>query len=71
MSDINGGFRILKPKKMGMTMSISFLGYETVKIENIDTISHPITITMKESICCIGCPNPNRIYLDFFSIIAV
>jgi len=48
MSDLNGDFRILKPTEKGVTMTISFIGFETVKIENIDTIFHPLTIIMKE-----------------------
>lgn len=47
-SDINGEFRILKPTTQGETMTISFMGFKTVTIENIDTISHPITITMTD-----------------------
>ena len=47
VSDIDGEFSILKPKKKGMTLLTSFIGYETVKIHDIDTIFHPVTITMQ------------------------
>jgi len=50
VSDENGEFRILKPNIKGMTMSITCMGYEPVKIENIDTISYPIIITMEGSL---------------------
>lgn len=62
-SDINGEFFILKPTKSGLSMSISFVGYETVKIENIDTVYYPITITMEESPVLIG--QPSRYYFGF------
>jgi len=48
ISKKNGEFRILKPTKQGRTMTVFSRGYETVRIGNIDTISHPITIVMKE-----------------------
>jgi len=62
-SDINGEFRIFIPDKTDMTMSVYFVGFETVKIENIDTIFHPITIFMEESLFIEYHPNryyPNR-----------
>ena len=48
VSNIDGEFRILKPTTQRETMIISFMGFETVTVENIDTIFHPITITMNE-----------------------
>ena len=69
VSDINGEFRILKPQEKGMTMSISFIGYETVKIDNVDSIFHPITITMKESPWIET--YPHRVYFDFFVLLSM
>ena len=59
-SDINGEFRILKPTKPGLSMSISYIGYKTVKIDNIDTVFYPITITMEESPMFLGQPSRNN-----------
>ena len=58
ISDINGDFRFSIDKQT--YIAIHCIGYESVKIENIDTIIHPITIIMKESPYPFGYPPPNR-----------
>ena len=68
-SDINGEFRILKPTKPGLSMSISFVGYETVKIANIDTVFYPIVITMEEAPMLFG--QPSRYYYGFVGSVQV
>jgi len=68
-SDINGEFRILKPAKQGLSMSLSFIGYETVEIENIDTVFYPITITMEESPMFLE--QPSRNYFGFVASVQV
>ena len=58
ISDLNGEFRFSIGKHT--YMSVHFIGYESVTIESIDTISQPITIVMKESPYSFGYPPPNR-----------
>jgi len=49
LSNTNGEFSILKLENIEMTMSVSFFGYETVTINDINTIFLPITITLIKS----------------------
>ena len=64
----NGEFRILKPTKQGRTMSISKNGYKTVNIGSIDTISHPITIVMKNFLYEQPWRYTNKDLFPFFTI---
>ena len=63
ISDFNGEFRLETGKKTN-TISVSFIGYETVVIEQIDTISKPLTIVMKESVW-IDSPTQSPIGMGF------
>ena len=63
-SDYYGNFRLVTDRKTEK-LFVSFVGYETIVIEQIDTISEPLTIVLKESAMGIDSPINSPIGVGF------
>lgn len=70
----NGEFKFFLPKKRDLEIKVYAKGYETMTINHVDTIFHPINIIMREDSTSIEYPNRNdfgyitSLQLDFLKV---